>query len=117
MGWYWSTKGEGATFSGPHDTREQAIEEARSEGATTIYVGESRTVEVEVDADQVIDQWLNGSSVDLLYEDALDFWCRRVPQADIDALSAELTEVFKKHLGKWGEDTSWQVISNPAKAE
>jgi hypothetical protein len=111
--WFWSHRDEGNGFSGPHDTREAAVQEAleQSEPGQVIYVGKSEIVEVEVDADVVIDNWLN-SSFDLLYEDALEYWCHKVSLDDLAKLSQDLSKVFKKHLARWGEPTSWVVIRN-----
>jgi hypothetical protein len=111
--WYWGERADGCSYHGPHDTREAAIAEARGEGAKRIFVGQSHAVWVQVDAETVIDQWANGEAVDLLYEDALEYWCHKVPKEKLDALSQELTDCFRKHLESWGERTEWEVISDP----
>jgi hypothetical protein len=110
--WYWSTRGEGVGFDGPYETREEAIAEARAENAERIFVGEAHEVEVEVSGDRVIEDWACQGH-DLLYEDALDHWCEVITPEEMDDLSRELTAVFKKHLQKWGERTTWDVISDP----
>jgi folate-dependent phosphoribosylglycinamide formyltransferase PurN len=115
--WYWGEKEGGANFNGPHETREDAIAEAQSEleRPDGFWIGQSHTVEAAIDADCVIDQWANADGVDLLYEDALDHWCSRIQQHLRDALSEELSSVFRKHLESWEEETSWEVISSPLK--
>lgn len=115
-GWFWSTSGEGNTFNGPHESKEACIVDAQAETGEQdgFFISTSHTVEVSLDADQVLEWWACDGS-DCLYEDALDSWCVVVSKESRAALSDELTKVFKKHLKEWGEDYSWDVISDAAK--
>lgn len=112
--WFWSTRGEGNTFSGPFDSKKECILEAQAETGKPdgFFVGQSHTVEVVLDADQAIEWWACDGH-EALYEDAMEHWCQEVPQVRKDALTRELSSVFIKHLKKWGEDFSWKVITDP----
>lgn len=110
--WFWGTSRASILFNGPFGTRELALKDAKGHQIASVYVGKSTPVEIEVDANDLIERWQDFGH-DQLYQDALDFWCHNPGPKELKCLSDELTKVFKKHLKKWGEPTVWHVINEP----
>lgn len=114
--YYWGNTQNGAHFSGPFGTKEDAYAEAcfESEPEQDIYIGKSHTVRPSVCAESLIEMVCE-DLYESTYEDAIDCWCMKIEKEKLEALSKELTDVLLKHLEQWGEETSWEVISDPEK--
>lgn len=100
-----------ARMNGPFDSEADALEDAKREypERNQFVVGQGFRVEVDCDAECLIENF-SCQEPDILYENALEDWCEKVPRSKMDALSSHLTEILKEHLKEWGEPYEWLVV-------
>ena len=115
MKYFAATRDDGPYYIGPCDSKELALEEAKTEYAdeikegAEIHLGIGREVTIMIDGDSVLeklaDQWF-----DELYEDALDCWCDKIPKEKKEELGVRLSEVLHKWLDENNEQHTFTCI-------
>lgn len=106
---------------GPFDTEAEALEEFKSECPETkfCYLGIGKDEPVEI-SDSDVEHFIENFSENFgeqLYEDALENWCKEIPNASLAELAASFTTVFVDWLKKNNQKTFFTTIGDSKEVE